>query len=253
MAARIPARLVAALQGSHHTVILTGSGVSAESGIPTFRDPQSGLWARYRPEDLATPAAFERDPVLVWQWYQWRRELISAARPNAAHTAIAALERLLPKMTLVTQNVDGLHQRAGSRAVIEFHGNIHRNRCAVEHRLVELDVRGTDKPPRCPHCNARLRPDVVWFGERIAPAALNMATCAAADCDLFIVAGTSAMVQPAAGLAELARDSGALLVEINTARTALSASADICLAGAAAESLPAMVRALGRTDSRNAP
>lgn len=248
MATPIPARLVAALRGSRHTVILTGSGVSAESGIPTFRDPRSGLWARYRPEDLATPAAFERDPVLVWQWYQWRRELISTARPNAAHTAIAALERLLPKLTLVTQNVDGLHQRAGSRAVIEFHGNIHRNRCAVEHCLVDLDVRGADKPPRCPHCNARVRPDVVWFGEPIAPAALSMATCAAGDCDLFIVAGTSAMVQPAAGLAGLARGCGALLVEINTARTALSATADICLEGSAAESLPAMLRTLGRAD-----
>lgn len=248
MAARIPDRLVAALRGSRHTVILTGSGVSAESGIPTFRDPRGGLWARYRPEDLATPAAFERDPALVWQWYQWRRQLIAEARPNEAHMAIAALERLLPKLTLVTQNVDGLHQRAGSRAVIEFHGNIHRNRCAAENRLLELDVRGCGKPPRCPHCNARIRPDVVWFGEPIPVAALNMAACAAADCDVFIIAGTSAMVQPAAGLADLAQDSGALLVEINTARTALSASADICLAGSAAESLPAMVRALGRAD-----
>jgi NAD-dependent deacetylase len=244
----IPVRLVTALHASRHTVILTGSGVSAESGIPTFRDRQTGLWAHYRPEDLATRAAFERDPALVWQWYQWRREMLATARPNPAHTAIAALERLLPKLTLITQNVDGLHQRAGSSAVIEFHGNIHRNRCSVENCRVEIDVRGTDKPPRCPNCNARIRPDVVWFGEPIPSGALCAATLAVSDCDLFIAAGTSAMVQPAAGLADLARESGALLVEVNTGHTVLSAIADIRLEGSAAESLSAIVKSLGRAD-----
>lgn len=135
--------LAAALRVSRRTVVLTGAGVSAESGIPTFRDPQDGLWARYRAEDLATPEAFARDPRLVWQWYQWRREAIAAAKPNAAHLAIAALDRLLPSLVLVTQNVDGLHQQAGSRSVLELHGNILRNRCSRENRLTDIDTRGT--------------------------------------------------------------------------------------------------------------
>jgi NAD-dependent deacetylase len=237
-------RLTAALRSSAHTIILTGAGVSAESGIPTFRDAQTGLWARYRPEDLATPEAFERDPVLVWQWYQWRRGLISRARPNPAHIAIAALERLMSKLTLITQNVDGLHQQAGSRAVVEFHGNIHRNRCSVEHRILDVEAQGRTKPPRCPTCGARVRPDVVWFGESIPAHALTIAHAAAADCDLFLSVGTSSLVQPAAGLADLSRSSGALIAEINPQETMLSPGADVSLRGLAGEVLPALVAAL---------
>lgn len=240
----LPPALTAQLRASRHTVILTGSGVSAESGIPTFRDANTGLWARFRPEDLATPEAFERDPDLVWQWYQWRRELIAAARPNAGHLAIAALERLLDRLTLVTQNVDGLHQRAGSSGVIEFHGNIGRNRCSVENVIVECNCAGTSRPPRCPGCGARVRPDVVWFGEPIPPQALLLANHAAADCDLFFSVGTAAVVQPAAGLSAVARGAGATVVEINTADTAQSANADFAIRGPAAQILPALIAAL---------
>ena len=241
---RIPDRLTAALRASSHTVILTGSGVSAESGIPTFRDAQTGLWARYRPEDLATPEAFERDPALVWQWYQWRRDLVSRARPNPAHLALAALERLVPRLTLVTQNVDGLHQQAGSRGVLEFHGNIHRNRCSVENQVVDIDTTATKKPPRCPNCGARVRPDVVWFGEPIPTHALLTANAAASDCDLFLSVGTSSVVQPAANLAARARSAGAMVVEINPQETGLSAGADLTLRGPAGSLLPALVAAL---------
>jgi NAD-dependent deacetylase len=218
--------------------------VSAECGIPTFRDAQTGLWARFTPEELATPEAFERDPALVWQWYQWRRELVARARPGAAHLALAALERLVPRLTLVTQNVDGLHQQGGSRGVIEFHGNIWRNRCAVEGTVLDIDVAGTSKPPRCPSCRGRVRPDVVWFGEPIPPGALAGAEVAARSCDLFVAVGTSAVVQPAAALADIARRAGALLVEVNTQDTALSAAADVTLRDTAGSALPALVDSL---------
>lgn len=245
MSVEIPARLTEALRNSRHTVVLTGAGVSVESGVPTFRDPQTGLWSRYGPEDLATAEAFERDPALVWQWYQWRREQIEMARPNAGHLALAALEHLTGHLTLVTQNVDGLHQMAGSRNVLEFHGNIHRNRCSVEQQVVDVDVRGTTKPPRCPRCGARLRPDVTWFGEPVPHAALAMANSAAADCDLFLAVGTSAVVQPAANLVLLARSAGALTAEINPEETVLSQDMDILLRGPAGELLPALVAILG--------
>jgi NAD-dependent deacetylase len=242
---RLPDQLTAALRSSTHTIILTGAGISAESGIPTFRDAQTGLWARYRPEDLATPEAFERDPDLVWQWYQWRRDLISRARPNPAHLAIAGLERLISKLTLITQNVDGLHQQAGSSAVIEFHGNIHRNRCSVEHQVLDVEVQGTTRPPRCPNCGALIRPDVVWFGEPIPSHALLLANAAAANCDLFLSIGTSSVVQPAAGLAALGRSCGAMIAEINSQETLLSSAADVSLRGRAGSLLPALVAALG--------
>lgn len=241
----IPHQLTTVLRNSQRTLILTGAGVSAESGIPTFRDAQTGLWGRYRPEDLATPDAFERNPELVWQWYQWRRESIARARPNAGHLAIAGMQQLLRKLTLVTQNVDGLHQLAGSQDVIEFHGNIHRNRCSVENCLLDIDVRGTTRPPRCPSCRAPVRPDVVWFGEAVPPAALAGASLAAQDCDVFLSVGTSALVHPAAGLADMARANGAVIVEINPQDTPLTADAQFSLAGTAASILPAIAAALG--------
>ena len=240
----IPARLISALGRTRHLVVLTGAGVSAESGVPTFRDAQSGLWSRYQPEDLATAAAFERDPALVWQWYQWRRGIIAAARPNAGHLALAALERLVAHLTLVTQNVDGLHQSAGSRNVIEFHGNIMRNRCSVEHTVVMVDVAGSTKPPRCPSCGSRLRPDVIWLGEAVSAGALTTATVAASDCDIFIAAGTSGVLQPAASLAGLAKSNGALIVEINPQQTPISEIADFRLRQSAAFVLPALAAAV---------
>ncbi len=245
MTHRFPPRLTEALRSARHTVILTGSGVSAESGVWTFRDALTGLWSRYRPEELATAEAFERDPALVWQWYQWRREQLAPARPNPGHLAIAALERLTLRLTLITQNIDGLHQQAGSRDVLEFHGNIHRNRCSVDQQVIDVDVRGTTKPPRCPQCGARLRPDVVWFGESIAHRTLVVANTAAANCDLFLSVGTSAVVQSAASLAHTASSAGALVAEINIQDTVLSPSVDISLRGPAGTLLPALVATLG--------
>jgi NAD-dependent deacetylase len=242
---QIPDRLISALRASRHTVVLSGSGISAESGIPPFRDAQTGPWARYRPDELATPEAFERDPALVWQWYQWRRDLIRNARPNRGHMAIAALERLLPRLTLVTQNVDGLHQQAGSRSVIEFNGNIHRNRCSVDNQVVDVDTQGMTKPPRCPSCGARLRPDVVWFGEAIPSHIFMSARDAVSTCDLFISVGTSSIAQPAAGIAEAARAAGAMLVEINPQETWLTSQSDVTLREAAGVTLPWIVAAIG--------
>jgi len=235
--------LIAALAGARHVVMLTGSGTSAESGIPTFRDAQTGLWAQYRPEDLATPEAFERNPRLVWDWYACRRELVEAARPNAGHDAIAELDGLLHRFTLITQNVDGLHQRAGSPTVIEFHGNIMRSRCTAGHPADTVDESGP-RPPRCRRCGALLRPDVVWFDEAIPGDVLATATAAVDDCDVLFAVGTSAVVQPAAGLAAQAQRHGALLVEINPAPTPLTEAADFALTGPSGCMLPKLAAAL---------
>ena len=239
----LPPALIERLGAARHLVVLTGSGVSAASGIPTFRSAGDGLWSRFRPEDLATPEAFERDPALVWQWYQWRRELINSSEPNAAHFAIAELARQLPQCSLITQNVDGLHQRAGSKAVIEFHGNIHRNRCDT-HGVQHSDDTGRRQPPPCPRCDRLLRPDVVWFGEAIPQVTLQASQAAALECDAMLVAGTAGQVYPAAGLAELAARRGALLVEVNIERTPLSELMDFCLSGPADQLLPCLLAAL---------
>jgi NAD-dependent deacetylase len=246
LTASVPGGLVAALQRARHVVALTGSGISAESGVPTFRDAQTGLWARFSPEELATPEAFARDPAFVWSWYQWRRDLVERAQPNPGHCALAELASLVRRFTLVTQNVDGLHQRAGSRDVIEFHGNILRDRCSggcsQPRRTSDMPFR-IDALPRC-GCGALLRPDVVWFGEMIPPAALAAASAATRDCDVFLSIGTSSLVFPAAGFAEEARRNGALLVEINPAATPVSGSADFTLRDPAGIALPRLLIAL---------
>jgi NAD-dependent deacetylase len=221
---------------------LTGSGVSAESGVPTFRDARKGLWARYDPQELATPEAFARDPELVWRWYAWRRELVEGAEPNAGHRALADLERRVPVFSLVTQNVDGLHQEAGSANVVELHGNIRRSRCPAENVAVEPDDTG-HLPPLCPNCGSPLRPDVVWFGEALPVAGLEAASEAARSCEVLLSVGTSGLVYPAASLPYEALDSGAVVVEVNPDRTPLSASADFSLRGRAGEVLPELVRA----------
>jgi NAD-dependent deacetylase len=234
----------AALGAARNVCVLTGAGISAESGIPTFRDAQEGLWARYDPMDLATPEGFERDPELVWRWYEWRRELIRGAEPNAGHRALAALAGRVPALTLVTQNVDGLHQRAGSTGVIEYHGNILRDRCTVEQVVVERSRLASGGLPRCASCGALLRPDVVWFGEMIPRAALLAGDAAAEDCDLFLSIGTSSLVYPAAGLADTALRRGATVIEINPNPTDLSERATLVLRGTSGRLLPALLATL---------
>ena len=223
-------------------VVLTGSGISAESGVPTFRDAQTGLWATYDPQELATPEAFARDPELVWKWYAWRRELVESAKPNAGHATLVELERSVPAFSLVTQNVDGLHQEAGSENVVELHGNIRRSRCSAEGVILEPGQ--TDEiPPPCPNCGAPLRPDVVWFGEALPTDQLQAASGAARSCDRFLSVGTSGLVYPAASLPYEALENEATVVEVNPERTPLSARAGFSLLGDAGQVLPALVGA----------
>ncbi len=242
--ASFDAELIGALRAARSVVARTGAGRSAESGLATFRDAQTGLWARFDPRELATPAAFARNPQRVWDWYAWRRELAAAAVPNAGHLALAALERRVPAFALVTQNVDGLHQRAGSRDVVELHGNIGRVKCSREGLPVTHWESAAGSVPRCARCGALLRPDVVWFDEPLPAAALAAAEDAARGCAVLLVVGTAAEVYPAAGLPALARRSGALVVEINPNPTALSATADRVLRGAAGVVLPALLAAI---------
>jgi NAD-dependent deacetylase len=219
---------------------LTGAGISAESGIPTFRGA-GGLWRQFRPEDLATPEAFAKHPKLVWEWYDWRRTLIAKAQPNPGHCALAELERRTKNFTLITQNVDRLHQRAGSHSVIELHGTVWQLRCTACHReWIDESVPISPLPPVC-SCGGIARPAVVWFGEGLPRDAWSLAEQAATSCDLFLVIGTSAVVYPAAGLAPLARSSGARLIEINAERTGLSDTAHLTLTGQAGEILPALL------------
>ncbi|HET7270408.1 MAG TPA: NAD-dependent deacylase [Rubrobacter sp.] len=239
----LPPGLTDALRSAGHTVVLTGSGVSAESGVPTFREAQTGLWERFDPQELATPEAFGRDPKLVWDWYAWRRKLVAEASPNPGHAAIAEMERLFSDFTLITQNVDGLHQRAGSGEVIELHGNILRTKCSVEDLVVDEYEVG-ESPPCCPSCGAPLRPDVVWFGEMLPFDALEAASEAARGSDLFLSVGTSSLVYPAAALPFDALENGATLVEINPEPTPLTPHADYSVRAPAGETLPQLVAAI---------
>lgn len=243
MTIEIPERLVRALKAARHVVALTGAGVSAESGVPTFRDAQTGLWARFRPEDLATPEAFRRNPAMVWDWYAFRREAVARVAPNPGHVALARLAERVPRLTLLTQNVDGLHRRAGSPAVIELHGNLLATRCLDCDKPQEPAV-GTGSPPPCECARSVLRPDVVWFGENLPVAALKAATDAADDCDVFLSIGTSTVVYPAAELPFRAARHGALVVEVNPDRTPLSQTADIVLRHPSGIALPALLSAL---------
>jgi len=237
-------KLLDALRNARKLAVLTGSGISAESGVPTFRDAQTGLWSKFRPEDLATPEAFQRNPKLVWEWYAWRRELVSQAQPNAGHLALVELERRVPQFSLITQNVDGLHQRAGSRTVIELHGNITRTKCFEEDVLVEKWTETVETPPRCPRCGGRLRPDVVWFGEALSPDVLERALTASQSCDLFFSIGTSTLVHPAASLPFEALQHGATVVEINPDETPLTSRATFALRGPSGVILPEILRTL---------
>jgi len=237
-----PSELVEAVRTARHIVVMTGAGISAESGVPTFRDAQTGLWAQYDPEELATPGAFRRNPSLVWDWYSWRRELVSQAEPNPGHFALAELAARVPRLTLITQNVDGLHQRAGSQDVIELHGNILRVKCSADGRIIASWPATNETPPPCPECGAPLRPDVVWFGEALPMLALNRAAKAAEQGDLFLSIGTSALVHPAASLAYVALQRKAVVAEINLDPTPLTAVATIAWHGRAGELLPQLLR-----------
>ncbi|MCA9942876.1 MAG: NAD-dependent deacylase [Ardenticatenaceae bacterium] len=240
----IPPALIQLLQEAQHVAILTGAGISAESGVPTFREAQTGLWAKYDPQQLATPQAFRQNPKLVWEWYTWRRELVSQAAPNPGHLALVKLAELLPTVTLITQNVDGLHQRAGSQQVIGLHGNIMETKCFSQEHLVAHWPDSEEVPPRCPICGSFLRPNVVWFGESLPALALHTAVQSAKSCNLFLAIGTSALVHPAATLPLIAVESGATLVEINPEVTPLTRWADFVLAGPAGTVLPQLVSAL---------
>ena len=230
--------------------VMTGAGVSAASGVPTFRGAD-GLWKNFRAEALATPEAFARDPRLVWEWYDWRRQMIAACQPNAAHDVLASWSRRYPAFTLITQNVDGLHEKAASAGasanqeleVLRLHGSIWEvscwQRCAGSpRRWRDETVPFTQIPPTCAHCGGLIRPGVVWFGEALDPDTVEQATEASSECDVFITIGTSSIVYPAAGLVDLARRAGAFTVEINPEATPASSTVDLVLRGGAETVLP---------------
>jgi len=228
------------LQAASSIAVLTGAGISAESGIPTFR-VAGGLWRQYRPEDLATPEAFARDPKLVWEWYNWRRGLIARAQTNAGHAALVEMERRAERFTLITQNVDGLHDRAGSRNILKVHGDIWTLRCCdCGRERVDRSESIADLPPRC-SCGGLERPGVVWFGEGLPQDVWARAERAVREAEVFLVIGTAAVVYPAAGLVELAKSEGAKVVEINIAETPVSGLVDASLRGSAAEVLPQLL------------
>jgi NAD-dependent deacetylase len=239
--------LAARMRTASSVVVMTGAGISAESGVPTFRG-KDGLWRHYSATDLATPDAFEHDPSLVWQWYRWRRSLIGRADPNPGHLALARIQGRAHGFALVTQNVDGLHQRAGSTDVIELHGNIWRARCArgCGFMLDETgqapgdDASREGAPAPACRCGALLRPDVVWFGESLDRQRIDLATRLARRCEVFLAIGTSALVYPAAGLPLVAAESGAFVAEINVDDTPLTPRADAVIRGRAADVLPAL-------------
>ncbi len=232
-------------------MVLTGAGISAESGVPTFREAQEGLWAKYSPEELASPKAFQQHPEIVLRWYQWRISLISQARPNPAHQALVQLEDLCiregKRFLLITQNVDNLHQAAGSQQIVELHGNIFRTRChhcgtRQERNLAAVDLE--EGIPHCQQCQGLLRPDVVWFGETLPAAALNTAWEQSANSDFYLVVGTSAAVEPAASFPILALENGGTVLEINPNSSNLSPRISYRLPHPAGAALPALVQAL---------
>lgn len=247
--AALPADLIDALRHSPRIVVLTGAGASAESGIPTFRDALTGLWERFDASELATAEAFRRDPELVWGWYLWRLAKIRRAQPNPGHLAIAALAGIRPTLTLITQNVDDLHERAGSRRVSHLHGRLDAFRCFDCARPFAAPIPEADEPeggrrqapPRCAHCGGAIRPGVVWFGESLPVDALDAAYSAVADCDLLISIGTSGVVMPAAQLVPLARQAGARVLEINPLGS--GQTVDWQLAAPSGEALPALLKA----------
>jgi NAD-dependent deacetylase len=249
----IPATLASALQEARRVVVFTGAGISAESGIATFRDALTGLWSRFDAQAMATPEAFRSHPDIVWGWYEWRRAQVLRAAPNAAHRAIAELERRVPELIVVTQNVDDLHERAGSTHVAHLHGSLHAPRCSScgapqpfpEGAPNEPEEGRRIAPPACARCGAPVRPGVVWFGESLPADAWNTAIRAAERCDLLLSIGTSALVYPAAELPQRALAAGAIVAQINPAATPLDARAHHNLRGAAADIVPELLASAG--------
>ncbi|MFW6131128.1 MAG: SIR2 family NAD-dependent protein deacylase [Candidatus Aminicenantaceae bacterium] len=237
--------LVKILKNTKKVVISTGAGISAESGIPTFRG-KDGLWKKYRAEELATPQAFKNDPKLVWEWYEWRRSIIGKKNPNPGHKILAQWEKIFPEYTLITQNIDGLHQKAGSTKVLELHGNIWKTRCTKTDKLFDcFDMPLKEIPPACPECGAILRPHVVWFGESLPHENLHQAFQKSSNCEVIFVVGTSAFVQPAASLPLYAAEEGAKIVEININPTPLTSQSDFSFLGKSGEILPLINNELG--------
>ena len=238
------------LASARRVVVFTGSGVSRESGIQPFRDPQEGLWAKYDPMEMATMEGFLRNPKLVWEWYNYRFGMVDSAQPNPSHYAIAELEQHFATVTVVTQNIDGLHQRAGSSDVVELHGSIRRYRCiSDEHAgFTRADIIAqAEMPPKCPKCGELLRPEVVWFGEMLPEDALERAFYLAEHCHAMIVVGTTGEVQPAGTLPWLASQRGAVIIDINPNRDQITPIADVFLQGPGGEVLPKLVAALQRS------
>jgi NAD-dependent deacetylase len=234
------------LHNAQRVAVLTGAGVSKESGIPTFRDAVDGLWAKYDPMQLATPQAFQRDPKLVWDWYEYRRTLIQPAQPNAGHIALTQIEQHTPEFLLITQNVDDLHERAGSQQIVHLHGKIAENKCFDNCQgtptLIEADALDLEEtPPHCPHCGGYIRPNVVWFGEALPQDAFAQAIDFCERCDVILVIGTSGVVQPAASLSTVAKRSGAKVIEINPDDSAFSPWSDVRLAYPSGIILPQIV------------
>jgi NAD-dependent deacetylase len=245
-----PLSLISVLRAATRVVVLTGAGVSAESGIPTFRDKQTGLWENFDAAELATPYAFDRDPAFVWGWYEWRRAAVQKAQPNPAHLAIATMETRVPQFTLITQNVDDLHERAGSRNILHLHGEISRPYCegcrqshVFPRATPKIALGGEERiePPRCQSCGARIRPGVVWFGEALPDGAWASARESARQCDVFFCIGTSSLVQPAASLTDTAISAGATTIQINPNPTDIDDSVTFALRGLAGTILPQLV------------
>lgn len=235
--------LIDRLHAAGHVAVLTGAGVSAESGIATFRDA-NGLWSRFNPQELASMDAFLANPKRVQDWYAHRRSIVRNARPNPGHEALAELEQHVKRVTVITQNVDGLHTRAGSSTVLELHGSLERNYCAECGTVADESDLAGEAPHSCPRCRGMIRPDVVWFGEILPQDVLEAAFEAAASCDVFLSVGTSAVVHPAAGIPITAAQSGAFTVEINIERSAVADHMDDVLIGQSGEILPELVSRL---------
>lgn len=253
----ISEELIEKLQSSQHVTVLTGAGVSAESGIPTFRDALTGLWANYDPERLASASGFLKDPALVWGWYEWRRKKVLNSLPNAAHTTLALLEKHVPKLTIITQNVDDLHERAGSTDIIHLHGSLHKPRCFNCNELYLIQDFGFEgalsqlvetriEPPLCHSCGGSVRPGVVWFGEQLPEIAWENAVVASQACDLFLLIGTSGLVWPASNLPYKVKQKNIPVVQINSDRTDFDSSATYNLLGRAGEILPQLYAAAFR-------